>query len=381
MATLINGNGNPAIYAAQDADLIASLAGNTTGIAKVGNEFSYTAEDANTISVADGVIVTKEGRRIQLDAGENDIFTIPAGTAGVTNYYIMGYHLHENASGQQVADTFVQLMASATDTIQEDTFRGGASDVYVSLYRVEQDGVNLGTITLLLPKLTNISQVDNDLSDKQNITDNSLNTVSKQIVGAINELLANFGNINAVEAIASWNDVDKTKVGYYYCTGGTPSNYTVGISISTSSDGNFGVQICVSFFNTTGKFYSRSWNGSTWGTWREYPTLSEAVAEATKVTPLGVTSWESMVTSTEALTFLQSGNVKILHLAVLGNFSAGTYNIGKLAVGPTYGAAYFTIKCGSSSTASGHGTIATDGTIAVHVTETCTKIVLQAVFI
>lgn len=163
MATLINGNGNPAIYAAQDADLIASLAGNITGIAKVGNEFAYTAEDANTISVADGVIVTKEGRRIQLDAGENDTFTIPAGTAGVTNYYIIGYHLHENASGQQVADTFVQLMANATDTIQEDTLRGGASDVYVSLYRVEQDGVNLGTITLLLPKLSNISQVNNDL--------------------------------------------------------------------------------------------------------------------------------------------------------------------------------------------------------------------------
>lgn len=166
MATLINGNGNPAIYAAQDADLIASLAGNITGIAKVGNEFAYTAEDANTISVADGVIVTKEGRRIQLDAGENDTFTIPAGTAGVTNYYIIGYHLHENASGQQVAETFVQLMANATDTIQEDTFRGGASDVYVSLYRVQQDGVNLGTITLLLPNIANFSQVKSDLTPK-----------------------------------------------------------------------------------------------------------------------------------------------------------------------------------------------------------------------
>ena len=163
MAILINGNGNPAIYAAQDADLIASLAGNTTGIAKVGNECAYSAQDANTISVADGVIVTKEGRRIQLDAGENDTFIIPAGTVGVTNYYIIGYQLHENASGQQVADTFVQLMANATETIQEDTFRGGASDVYVSLYRVEQDGVNLGTITLLLPKLTNISQINSAL--------------------------------------------------------------------------------------------------------------------------------------------------------------------------------------------------------------------------
>ena len=169
MAILINGNGNPAIYAAQDADLIASLAGNTTGIAKVGNECAYSAQDSNTISVADGVIVTKEGRRIQLDAGENDTFIIPAGTVGVTNYYIIGYQLHENASGQQVADTFVQLMANATETIQEDTFRGGASDVYVSLYRVEQDGVNLGTITLLLPKLTNISQINSALAGSSGI--------------------------------------------------------------------------------------------------------------------------------------------------------------------------------------------------------------------
>ena len=177
MAILINGNGNPAIYAAQDADLIASLAGNTTGIAKVGNECAYSAQDANTISVADGVIVTKEGRRIQLDAGENDTFIIPAGTVGVTNYYIIGYQLHENASGQQVADTFVQLMANATETIQEDTFRGGASDVYVSLYRVEQDGVNLGTITLLLPKLTNISQINSDVT----YLDNNFRVKSGQI--------------------------------------------------------------------------------------------------------------------------------------------------------------------------------------------------------
>ena len=165
MATLINGNGNPRIYAAQDADLIAALAGDITGIAQIGNKFAATAVDANTISVADGVIVTKEGRRIQLDAGSTDMFVIPTGTTGVTNYYIIGYKLTTQSDDSQIAETFVQLMSSSSETITEDTFRDGSTDVYVSLYRVEQDGVNLGTITGLLPELTNISELKSDLVD------------------------------------------------------------------------------------------------------------------------------------------------------------------------------------------------------------------------
>lgn len=165
MATLINGNGNPRIYAAQDADLIAALAGDITGIAQIGNKFAATAVDANTISVADGVIVTKEGRRIQLDAGSTDMFVIPTGTTGVTNYYIIGYKLTTQSDDSQIAETFVQLMSSSSETITEDTFRAGATDVYVSLYRVQQNGVNLGTITGLLPELTNISELKSDLVD------------------------------------------------------------------------------------------------------------------------------------------------------------------------------------------------------------------------
>ena len=136
MAKLINGNGNPAIYAAEDADLIASLAGNVTCVANVGNKYAATEEDATTIRLDDGVIITKEGRRIQLEAGESDTFYIPTGTSGQTNYYIIGYKLVQNADSTQVAEQFVQKMNSSTATITEDTFRGGATEVYVSLYRL-----------------------------------------------------------------------------------------------------------------------------------------------------------------------------------------------------------------------------------------------------
>lgn len=154
MATLINGNGNPAVYASQDADLIASICGDTTCISAVGSQFAATQEDANTIGLADGVIITKEGRRIQLDVGYTDLFTIPTGTAGTTSYYIIGYKLTTGSDSKQTCETFVQKMNSSSETITEDTFRGGASDVYVSVYRVVQDGLNIDSITGLLPTLS-----------------------------------------------------------------------------------------------------------------------------------------------------------------------------------------------------------------------------------
>ena len=189
MARLINGNGNRAIYAAQDADLIASLAGNVTCIANVGNKYAATIEDANTIGLADGVIITKEGRRIQLDAGDVDLFAIPTGSSGVTNYYIIGYKLEQQADSSQVA----------SETIPEDTFRSGATDVYVSLYRVQQNGVNLGTITGLLPELKTLQ----DGGEASDISfDNSGTSISSSNVqGAIEELDDDKSNLNGGNSI------------------------------------------------------------------------------------------------------------------------------------------------------------------------------------
>ena len=169
MATLINGNGNNAVYAQQDADLYAGALGESTRILNVGSKLAYTIEDANTIAVADGVILTKEGRRIQVDVGSVDEFTIPTGSAGVTRYYIIGYHLYTDGSANQKCETFVQLMASESETISEAEFREGATEVYVSLYRIKQIGLNLDTITALLSvgiALTDMTDVigDTDIS-------------------------------------------------------------------------------------------------------------------------------------------------------------------------------------------------------------------------
>lgn len=187
MAKLINGDGNKAIWAAQDADLIAALTGNVTGIAKVGNKFAATQEDANTIGLSDGVIITKEGRRIQLDVGNVDLFDIPTGTAGVTSYYIIGYHLITNSDSSQTCETFVQKMDNATDVITENTFRGGATEVYVSCYRIVQDGLNIDSINALLPELENISTLMSALDKGSvSVSANGVKTYSQ----LFNELFA-----------------------------------------------------------------------------------------------------------------------------------------------------------------------------------------------
>lgn len=165
MAKLINGNGNPAVYAAEDADWFAAIMGNQTSITGIGEQFRADQADANTVEVFDGVIITKEGRRIQLDANAVDLFEIPTGVPGTTSYYIIGYHLYNDENSNQFCEVFTQKMDTSSETIPEDTFRGGADEVFVSLYRVTQDGLTITDIDLLLPKITDITQINESLGN------------------------------------------------------------------------------------------------------------------------------------------------------------------------------------------------------------------------
>lgn len=207
MATLINGDGNAAVYAAQDADWFAGVEGNTTKILKVGAKMEYEIEDANTIAIKNGVLVTKEGRRVQIDAGAIDEFIIPTGTQGVTRYFIIGYHLYTDASSNQLCETFVQLMANGTDTIPEDTFRGGSTDVYVSLYRVKQDGITLDTIQSLLPEGVDLDGIGDKIDDIKDDID--------QINSDLTELIPGFSTVIKAttsvydETVTYTNNTDK----------------------------------------------------------------------------------------------------------------------------------------------------------------------------
>jgi hypothetical protein len=178
--------------------------GGQTVITAVGNQFAYELLDANTIGVKDGVIITTEGRRIQLDANAIDSFDIPTGAQGTTNYYIIGYHLVTGDLSEQTCETFVQLMENGTDTIPEGSFRDGDDEVFISLYRVEQNDLTIGTITALLPQLSGsfqsqITELNNDLAekaDKNNVPD--FNTTPIHTMNNVNGAVSYTPTVNCL---------------------------------------------------------------------------------------------------------------------------------------------------------------------------------------
>lgn len=204
MGILINGNGNPHVYAHQDSDLIAGIVGNQTSIMPVGDKFEANQEDANTIALSSGVIITKEGRRIQLDAGTIDEFIIPTGAQDVQSFYIIGYHLYEDGNSDQLCETFVRKMDSASDTIPESTFRSGATEVYVSLYRVTQDSLNITDIDLLLPYADSIAEVKRNGGNKNLAAIEDGSTASQPYVKG--EFVIVGGQFCEVTASISTND-------------------------------------------------------------------------------------------------------------------------------------------------------------------------------
>lgn len=192
MLTLINGDGNPRVTAAQDADWYGSLTGEKTCIMPANDKFSATVADANTIEISSGVLITKEGRRVQIDAETIEEIIIPTGTQGSDTYYIIGFHLYIDESGQQVAETFVETMENESDTITETTFREGSTSIYISLYRVKRSGLTLESVTRICPMYeisadeivygntdvgAELTQINSDLADKIS------NDLANQVVG------------------------------------------------------------------------------------------------------------------------------------------------------------------------------------------------------
>lgn len=86
-------------------------------------------------------------------------------------------------------------MNSSSATIPEDTFRGGASEVYVSVYRVTQNGLNIQTIAKLLPTLAIGSTVSSHTGSGSTVT----NTIAagKNLDEVTQTLLNNDYKINS----------------------------------------------------------------------------------------------------------------------------------------------------------------------------------------
>jgi hypothetical protein len=203
--TLINGDGNPRVLASQDADWYGALIGEKTCIVPINDNLSATITDSNTVEIGSGVCITKEGRRVQIDEGDIEEIIIPTGTQGIDTYYIIGFHLYINELGQQVAETFVETMASATDTITETTFKEGSSSIYVSLYRVKRSGLSMESVTQIIPTLKTIVDINDTIgsNDISGIGDGTVTGGLSQLNTDLNALIVAEDVLSESQTIAS----------------------------------------------------------------------------------------------------------------------------------------------------------------------------------
>ena len=155
MAVLVNGDGFKPVTAQTDADFYAGIWGNELSVLNVGSNMAASIESATIVRVADGEAVI-QGRRIHIDAGTYDEFSIPIGEQGTTKYFVIGYELYRNEENKELCRTFVEAVASAFATVSVGgVLRDGATSIKASLYRVTKNGVNIGSVTALFeaPKI------------------------------------------------------------------------------------------------------------------------------------------------------------------------------------------------------------------------------------
>lgn len=163
MAVLLNGDGYQGITAQQDADLYAGLAGSGRLVLNIGKKMAAEIVDNNTVRIYDGEMITN-GRRIHIDAGTYDDFIIETGTQGTVKYYTIGYRLYSD-DGKQLCEQQIKSDSSQITTFDEGDFRDGATDIFVSVYRIKQDGISLVSATQLFDQIYSASEVKELLAD------------------------------------------------------------------------------------------------------------------------------------------------------------------------------------------------------------------------
>ena len=264
MARLINGNSVQGITAQTDADFYGGIAGDVTGILAIGRRMEAEVVN-NTPRIYDGTLLTKEGRRVQIDYGSYDDFSIPAGTEGVTRYFLIGYKLTTESNGAQTCSTFVET-STASGTIEEHMLKDGYTDVYISLYRVTQTGTVNTISDCLRPQFASLALADEaEETTERNISWRGLNVkvsvyrgklVLVSVVGTLTQAInirssavtiATLSDIRPDREVSGWVILSSTySARYRWLTNGT-FQLSNGRNLTDGSMANIPTSLMVGF--------------------------------------------------------------------------------------------------------------------------------------
>ena len=143
---LITGHaGENHISSDDDAAKYAALFGNGAYVLDKGNKFAYAIESNNLITLADGEIIF-QGRHARTKPTERENCVIENGTQSQNRYDLIGIR-YSNDGGVESATVEVVKGTPGTTgkdpTYQTGDIESGASSVFIPLYRVMLNGLNI----------------------------------------------------------------------------------------------------------------------------------------------------------------------------------------------------------------------------------------------
>lgn len=248
MAKLANGAGRT-VTPQMDADLLLGIMGDDRLVLNVGKKMAAEIIDNNKVRIYDGILVSG-GRWIYVEANTYDDFTIETGTQNTIRYDIIGYHLYRD-NDEEKCEEFVQKDVGETGSISEESFRNGADEVYISMYKIQIDGITIKEVTPLYTKAGKV-YADRLLSlDKV-----SQVTEEGYLVDAL-AIAELYGKLSKVSISTQIYDVTLTSNSYV-----TPYTYYGSFTVSEKEVETYGEPISVTALGNNGAPVPAAFSGA-----------------------------------------------------------------------------------------------------------------------
>ena len=201
----------PHITAQQDRNVNMGIFGAGTHIVNIGSKMAATVVSANEITIADGLLVA-EGCTAEIERGTSESLEIANGSQGMLRKDLIVAR-YTKASGTGVEDMQLAVITGtpaasnpALPSYNTGSIVQGDTLVDFPLYTVNLDGISIESVDRMVEyaELARKAAVDGLITQMGTA---ALNTVTKKVTGAINELLtkinANTSNVSDARSRAT----------------------------------------------------------------------------------------------------------------------------------------------------------------------------------
>ncbi len=166
---LETGDTGRAVTADSDGSLYSGLFGVENYVMYTGNKFKAEIQSNNKIKINDGSAIMN-GRHVRIPSGDSELVTINNGSQGMNRIDLIVFRYKKELTGMESVDLVViqgeeTANVAKTPNYIQGSILTGAAQADFPLYSVELKGINIVKITPLFKVVTDMSTLNEILSD------------------------------------------------------------------------------------------------------------------------------------------------------------------------------------------------------------------------